>query len=485
VLSSRLDLLLADASGAPLLEGGLPASAAVSPPAPPRAPSRTSAPEAAGRWGDNTAARDDLAAQRWGIVAPQGDAGDRVLDAVAPLRRLREIEQGAPAKVYRVAPDMDALATSAWKDSVYRAADVPEEERPHYLLLLGDLHHISLDFQQSLTNFAFAGRLAFTLPDGAPDLARYAAYAEKAAALAAKPGALPPAPELLFFCAKDGSAATSIGYDQLVVPCRDGAEQLLARGKLSAAAVREPGSAADFLAAAAGPAASVALTVTHGLGVPAAGAERVSRQGALQIAPGDLLDAERVKSGRLLRGGAWFVLACFGAGTPRSSAYYPWLSRLAGGNSSAGVDRVLACLARGGERPFIAAMPQAALANPDGPLAVVSHVDLAWCYSFAGGPTFSVTRASRILPLLSALVNGSRAAAAFDALVRYYREANDDLTATYQAGEEARALGQPDTTDPMTLAQRWMLRNDLRGYILLGDPAARLQVPERQAPRAA
>jgi hypothetical protein len=60
------------------------------------------------------------------------------------------------------------------------------------------------------------------------------------------------------------------------------------------------------------------------------------------------------------------------------------------------------------------------------------------------------------------------------ALLRAYRAANDSLMAGYQAREEALLYGTPDPTDPVKQGNLWMLRNDLRGYVLLGDPAARL-----------
>ena len=44
----------------------------------------------------------------------------------------------------------------------------------------------------------------------------------------------------------------------------------------------------------------------------------------------------------------------------------------------------------------------------------------------------------------------------------------------YEARQEAQVYGRPDPVDPKTLGLRWMLRNDLRGYLLLGDPAVRL-----------
>jgi hypothetical protein len=44
--------------------------------------------------------------------------------------------------------------------------------------------------------------------------------------------------------------------------------------------------------------------------------------------------------------------------------------------------------------------------------------------------------------------------------------------------------GRDDPTDSRRLAHLWMRRNDLRGYVVLGDPAARLAVPRREAPVA-
>jgi hypothetical protein len=121
-------------------------------------------------------------------------------------------------------------------------------------------------------------------------------------------------------------------------------------------------------------------------------------------------------------------------------------------------------------------MPQAALANPEGPLAFIGHVDLAWSASFSDPRDITLGRHDRILSTLVALANGSRAGVAFDALVRHYRETNDELASSYQAEKDARVWSRPDPTDATERAQLWMLRNDLRGYVLLGDPAAQLSV---------
>lgn len=69
---------------------------------------------------------------------------------------------------------------------------------------------------------------------------------------------------------------------------------------------------------------------------------------------------------------------------------------------------------------------------------------------------------------------GSRAGVALDALNRAYREVNDELASGYQAEEAARVWNRANPVDALTRGNAFMLRNDLRGYVLLGDPAARL-----------
>jgi hypothetical protein len=188
-----------------------------------------------------------------------------------------------------------------------------------------------------------------------------------------------------------------------------------------------------------------------------------------------LLDADRIRGKPFLPGGIWFFLACFGAGTPAVSAYHAWLSLLSQeGATRAKASAVLASLPSAGHRPFVAALPQAALANPEGPLAVIGHMDLAWTYGFSSAKNLNESRKSRIASSLEVFSRGSRAGVGLEALMRFYRETNDALMASYQMEADARAQGRPDQTDRKARGHLWMLRNDLRGYVLLGDPAARL-----------
>lgn len=474
----RLNLLLADADEhRPLLEEGLPGES-VQRGEPPRNTRDIN------KLGPKDGDSNDLSRQRWAVVAPEGKEGDRLREAIEPLIRLREAEQGAPTLDYRAPSEMDARGAVKWCNDVYWAEKIREEERPAYVLVLGDLHQVSPELQQALANRALVGRIHFAGAGGEADTSAYAAYAEKVVRYARR--ATPePSPELLFFVSQDGTMATTIGGQMLVAPSLAASKQALDEGKLPAASVRAISAKTvdELLAAGAGARPSVLLSVSHGLGAPALGwpsAEHQRwRQGALVVARKEILDAERIRGQPFLPGGIWFCLACFGAGTPNSSAFHTWLVELArAGVYDGPIKKVLKSLASPGRRPFIAAMPQAALANPTGPLAVISHIDLAWTYGFADAMDQSQSRKSRILNPLKVLVRGSRAGLAHDDLMGTYRDANHSLTSLFELQADALASGGKDPTDPIERGSLWMLRNDLRGYVLLGDPAVRL--PLRQ-----
>ncbi|HEX5753553.1 MAG TPA: hypothetical protein VFZ09_45585 [Archangium sp.] len=475
---SGLNLLLARADDRqPVLPAGLPEESARAAPRPEKLPGRAEVPTLE----KPDANPNDLSAQRWGVVAPEGEEGEALLRAIAPLMEHRERQQGAPVRVYRVPADMDAKRSVAWRRDVYQDEAVPQEDRPRYLLLLGDLHPLSMELQQVMALGALVGRLHMATSSGAPDLAGYRAYAEKV--LASEGRADPDeAAEVLLYCADDGTPATAQGRRLLVDPC---AQQVETRWKRRHPALRlrewseERVGLEELLQAGGAARSGVMLSVSHGLGKPRRGwrslEQQRSQQGALRLASGELLSAEELRTTPFLPEGMWFCLACFGAATPPRSAFHAWLTLLAReGGQKDHAQEVLESLPKEGERPFLAALPQAALANPRGPLAIIGHSDLAWTYGFTTVGAASRGRASRIAGALEVLANGSRAGVALDALMRAYREVNDGLMTEYQERQDALLEGRPDPVDPVEHAARWMERNDLRGYVLLGDPAARL-----------
>ncbi len=467
-----LELLLARADDqSPSLPGGLPLSSVGSAPRPSQA-----YPESL-RYDSGDA--DDLRRQRWGIVAPSGAEGDALMAAVKPLIDARAEEQGSEVIVYRVPSGMDAEASIAWENKVYWDEARDEADLPRYLVILGDLDQVSVELQQALSTDTFTGRLAF----GAA--ADYGAYAAKV--LRAERRAREASSRLLFFTARDGTAATSIGHRALVAPSVERCASLRDRGVLGVGEISaipyDPIRPWEPLWASINASSpSILLSVSHGLGPPRGGFRSVDEQRALQgamvLGPRARITAEHAARGPFLPDGVWFFVACYGGAVPSESAYYDWLRRLKEAGMFPGrADAVLEGLPKAGERPFVSALPRAALANPEGPLAVLAHADLAWTYSFQDIGAETTDRPSRFFGIFRALADGGRVGPAHRELLRFMTEKNEELLILLK-GEE-RGIAE-DQGRRVRKANLWMARQDIAGYLLLGDPAVRLAVQERR-----
>lgn len=438
---------------------------------------------------------DDLIEQGWGVIAPKGADGDRLLRLVEPLCRRRAEEQGAEVIVYRVDPAMDPVASARWMQHEYwDAVERREDLLPRYLLLLGDASAISWDLQQVLGGGAFVGRLAFEAAEG------YEAYVDKA--LRWESEAPEPGASVLFFTARDGSRATHEGYTHLMQPSLTLAQTLKQKGKFRAhelievpyrAELLSPGQdpsshAEEMLRASASARAGLLFSMSHGAGAPREGWESPVAQRALQgsmiLGGRERLTALDLAARPFLPGGLWFFFACFSAGTPATSAYHPWLDRLHRLGRVGAAGPVLASLPQDGAAAFVAALPQAALSNPEGPLGVIGHVDLAWTWGFRDSGISRVSqgersRAERFQGTLRALVGGHRFGVAHQALAHFSVLASVELSTMYDASARRGDLVEGDAEDEAWEARRadlWLQRHDLGAYVLLGDPAARLPI---------
>jgi hypothetical protein len=480
-VTAPLHLLLADADDRrPALADGLAGDAL----------DRTAAPAGlpdARELRDRGRDPNDLAVQRWALIVPEGDAGARREALVRPLVEHRRAEQGCDVRVYRVPAAMDAADAARWHREVYLDERVPEAELPFYQLILGDLDEVPLALQQVQMIDGAVGRLAFD------DDAGYEAYVAKLLRWERSPAPIPRA-RSLFYTAHDGTTATAHAYQALIGPGLAAARAGRDQGAYAAADIAElgdpgaPPSRGDLLTAAAADPA-VLLSVSHGQGPPRRGwssaAEQRRRQGAISLGADGAVTGDDLAGQRFLPGGVWLLFACYGAGTPATSVYQPWLERLRElGQYGDRLDGLLRGLPRPGERPFIAGLPRAVLASPDGPLAVIGHVDLAWSYSFEelDGSSGPRNRVRRFTSLLAYALRRDRAGVAFRELASCAIAADTELLALY-ARQAVLAAAAPDPAFASRLGHLWMLRHDLLGYLLLGDPAARL--PITPAPVAA
>ncbi|HET7502992.1 MAG TPA: hypothetical protein VFK02_18355 [Kofleriaceae bacterium] len=441
---------------------------------------------------DITADASDLVRQRWALVVPEGAVGERLAAAVNELVRARAEDQQADVLTIAAPPVRTAEEAAAWKRAVFPTwFDADEERRPRYLLILGDLDQVSFEIQQALAQDGLPGRLACASEEG------YAAYAAKLLAWQRAPSEHARA-RAMFYTVHDGTPATATGHAELIQPCHARCAAT-ARDKPHAFPASEVAmhgapapDPAELLELASSRHPTALLSMSHGMGPPRrrpwSPAEAREHQGAMSFGGEGALGAADLATAPFLPGGIWFYFACYGAGTPHTSAYQHWLEHLAAhGRPELAPEKV--GLRRSEDRDgFVSGLARAALANPDGPLALLGHVDLAWSYSYKdpdAGDGRRVAGASRSLnfaQLMTKLVAGERVGAATLTMALPLGAVSTALNDHYNRLKQARGVESATSADQLALGHLWMLRQDLLGYAVLGDPAVRLPLAGHAPP---
>ncbi|MCA9541788.1 MAG: hypothetical protein KC620_22985, partial [Myxococcales bacterium] len=389
-------------------------------------------------------------------------------------------------EVARVPSHLPAPAAFTWKEQRFigEGRSALDDSVPRYRLILGDLHEVPAHVHQVLASDGFVGRLAFDADED------YSAYVDKVLRWEKAPSAARQ-PAARLYTVRDGTAATTAGAEHLMGALNDSLQDKWAMGTVPLSSLESHGERAPdrdaFVRVARQVEAGIVFSLSHGLGAPDDGwqdADRMYRlQGAMSFGDDGWLEGRDVAKGAFAPGSLWFMFACFGAGTPGESAYHQWLKLLAeeGESDAREVAAVLESLPkRVGGRPFIARLPKQALANPDGPLGFVGHIDLAWTYSFQRLDQKVRARPGKFTDLVKHAARTDRFGIAFDALYHGLVDVDSQLNEVQRVierGEQPR-LSRADR------GHLWMLRQDLMGYVLLGDPAARLPLANTaEAPR--
>lgn len=462
--------------------------------------------ESALDFGNEASDPSSLPERRWGLVLPREESlRQALLSALQPLIAHRAAQVGYESAAELLAsdvflvesdPELSEQDAEQWYQQCYKQEGEHELlrrdplERPDYLLLLGDLHQVPESIHRVLgQSGCFVGRLAFSKPDGSPNLDGYRCYAEKLVAAERRTSGSGRASAGVFVV-EDGTAATQLAAQKLTSPLLERARA--AGPRFKCLEINTPEGAAlhsrdQLWRLAAGLPRGVLMTVSHGYGGPRggflSGAGQRAQQGAMSFLHGeprlDAGDAAAHPQG-FLAGGVWLMFACYGAGTPARSHYHRWLCQRKDW-LPARSSWVLDALPRSGAdfRPFIAALPQVLLSREDGPVAFIGHLDLAWSYSFqtpGGGADPDLFRC-----LLGALLQRARVGAAFQFLQRKLREIEGALISTYhlQAEVERHPEAAAKLWSPARerrLQELWMMRQDLAGFVVLGDPAAELPI---------
>jgi hypothetical protein len=401
----------------------------------------------------------DLAQAGWGIVFAH-DAAQEVIDALLPLRTLREGQAGVLYKAFTgpaaYRPEERAQKWLGRQGAGLGQAQV--EKVPYYLLIVGGPDAIPFRFQYELgVNYAI-GRLHFDTPQ------EYRNYAESVVAAEARAAPQGARHADFFGVCNDDDRATQLSRTMLVEPLADALAGKHAdwqvRKILSADATKA--RLAESLRASP----ALLFTASHGMGFPANDPNQRHAQGALlcQDWPGPMhhngaipeafyFAGKDVADDADLSGTIAFHFACYGAGTPLRDDYAP------AGTTPAQIAPV----------PFVASLPQRLTGKPGGSaLAVVGHVERAWTYSFSwpglGAQTHTFENC------LHALMSGVRIGAAMDAFAMKHA----DLAVTLNGELDDIRYGA--IVNDYALAGLWTAHHDARSYVVIGDPAVRLPV---------
>ncbi|MBN1247468.1 MAG: hypothetical protein JXC32_07400 [Anaerolineae bacterium] len=428
----------------------------------------------------------DLSQAGWGVIFPAALPAKEqaaIEAALSPLLRLRARQAGAHyrcyagAEGYRPGDTARDFLRRPPRHAVAANPAAPEETGvPYYLLLVGSPEQIPFEFQYQLDVQYAVGRLDF-----GRDLAAYRCYAHNVVAAESGGGGRnrrqPQRRQVVFFGTQHpGDAATALSARHLVAPLGESVRSRVSDQAWHVLTVApEKASKENLLKLLQlDPPPALVFTATHGLVFEAGHSDQVARQGALlcqdwdgtagEVSPNACFGAQDVTAELNLRGTILFMFACFGAGTPHLDEYH----RVAFQEEAAEI----------AESPFIAALPKALLALRDrGALAVIGHVERVWGLSFLSDvpfrPEAMVGRKQEHIEVFAAvleqLLAGQPAGAALDFLNMRYAALATELTTLYDR------LGDPPASeDVYRLAELWTASHDARGYVLLGDPAVRL-----------
>jgi len=410
--------------------------------------------------------RGDPRSVGWTLLVNGSDPQkENLLNALAPLAEHRGMKGPQAVLVYNGEPVEDWFD---WLEENYSSLNM--EQKPHYILIAGGPDQVPFLFQSMLGTVASTGRVAFETE------ADLKSYVEKVIRL--ETGANPVVERETVFFAPDYRLPDPTYYSShyLADPLADEAQNQL--GFNTRKIIGYQATKARLLETLQASKPALVFTASHGLSASDQPFEKQKQlNGAIccQRPSGPIADedwlfrAEDIPLDQpFLEGAALFQFACFGYGTPAESDFAHWDPRIEKRNAPA---------------DFIAAIPRRALAHPRGPLVFIGHVDVALLHGFSDptnpAPALGERWTKRIEPFVSAirrLLAVEPVSLAMEDMFSRYNITNAQLTSTFDRLKRGRI--QPTPEFHTRLASLFITRSDAQNYLIYGDPAVSLRIPE-------
>jgi hypothetical protein len=388
---------------------------------------------------------------------------DEIIEILKPLATLRGMENPTEPLVFDGASeDM----WGEWLQDAYYARELEGRKVPQYVLFIGPPQELPFRLQSLMDTVANVGRLDF---DQLEDLDR---YVKKIIRLEGAADSVVERDVILFGTDGGANDPTYFSREYMVKPLSDYVEDTLKfrTSRLTG----DDATKSQLTSKLKTMKPAVVYTASHGLGLTNKpleqqkalnGAICCQSRGALTL--DDLFSAEDVpKSEPFLEGAVFFQFACFGYGTPAQSDYSHWLT---------GAPEKLA------SEDFTAALPKRLLGLDRGPIAFVGHVDTAFLHGFTDPhePHLMERWSNRMQPFVHAieqLLAVQPSGLAMDGMNRKYSIANALLTTAYDRQRRGTLTWTPDSS--RRFVDSWIVRSDAQNYLVFGDPAARLRIPD-------
>jgi hypothetical protein len=402
----------------------------------------------------------------WGVIWPD-EAGlsaaekshvDKLRDALAALIDHRGKQMQRPPDQFVYKPGQD-FAQFLWEHELDLHSFEPNV-LPYYLLIVGSPTQIPWGFQQYLDISYATGRLWFDDPADCAD------YVHHLLAYETGDKAQATAQEVLFVGTQhENDNPTQNSAQHLITPLHSWLQHHdelayqvdLVLGKETGGGAYKQ-TLMQRLTSKDKKRPAVIFSAGHGLEYTKPHPHQLKDQGALicqdwphvwtKPGPEHCLAGADIDATYDLVGTIAFCFACFSAGTPQKP---DWKQV-----------PLLWPLADIAEQPFVALLPQKLLAR--GLLAFIGHVSRAWDYSFLGLQHKAQT--GLFEETLYPLLRGERVGHAMDWLNSQWPQWMSLLHNWRQTKQHSKD----------ELVDLWLAVNDCSGYVVLGDPAARLRV---------
>jgi len=417
---------------------------------------------------------DPFAKKNWAVVLSERHANNEsIFNALQPLVELRQgeiiiFDDGPPG----AAVDKFGL------DVCNRAI----EERPYYLMVVGDLDVISMESFYFLQSFGGVGRLPFNDPE---DIKRYVnKVIEFEKLLTAN------SPELLFF-GTDRDDTNTINFEGLVEPLHRNFAESGQTVSLTGWGTASKNEVLTKLKAA--PEQSLAFMSAHGFehlatddeSSPELKKDQQDFQGALILddfiearkigTNQGLLSAQDVADQPILKWGIMLMHACYSGGTIERDTMPEWIHLPL-------PNRLLP------NKSFTSALSKALLCNPEGPIALVGHINRSYQYNYYHPNTKgdSVTQEA-YYNMIDSLCNEHTIGYGREIFrARAYEYMSQLMTISHQI--EIKRCGscrhgiQGTVSKPIEVYEQAFMQYSFatcnyRNYVILGDPMIRLKRP--------